>query len=71
MRTCIILHNMIVEDERSSETEDNVHEFEEGEEVATFSVNMPSPIVSTIDRRTSVQNTQAHHNLKNDLIDNI
>ena len=71
MRACIILHNMIVEDERSSGTEDNVHEFEEREEVATFSVNMPSPIVSTIDRRTSVRNRQVHEHLKNDLIENI
>jgi len=71
MRACIILHNMIVEDERSSGTEDNVHEFEEREEVATFSVNMPSPIVNTIDRRTSVRNRQVHEHLKNDLIENI
>uniref|UniRef100_A0A0D3BHD3 GRF-type domain-containing protein n=1 Tax=Brassica oleracea var. oleracea TaxID=109376 RepID=A0A0D3BHD3_BRAOL len=60
MRACIILHNMIVEDERSSGTEDNVHEFEKREEVTTFSVNMPSPIVSTIDRRTSVRNRQVY-----------
>uniref|UniRef100_A0A0D3E4H0 DDE Tnp4 domain-containing protein n=1 Tax=Brassica oleracea var. oleracea TaxID=109376 RepID=A0A0D3E4H0_BRAOL len=71
MRACIILHNMIVEDERSSGTEDNVHEFEEREEVATFSVNMPSPIVSTINRRTSVRNRQVHEHLKYDLIENI
>uniref|UniRef100_A0A0D3BLV7 GRF-type domain-containing protein n=1 Tax=Brassica oleracea var. oleracea TaxID=109376 RepID=A0A0D3BLV7_BRAOL len=71
MRACIILHNMIVEDERSSRTEDNVHEFEEREDVDTFSVNMPSPIVSTINRRTSVRNRQVHEHLKNDLIENI
>ena len=71
MRACIILHNMIVKNERSPGTEDNVHEFEEREDVATFSFNMPSPIVSTIDRRTSVQNRQVHQHLKNDLIENI
>ena len=71
MRACIILHNMIVEDERSSGTQANGREFEEREDVATFSVNMPSPIVSTIERRTSVRNRQVHEHLKNDLIENI
>nr|VDD52729.1 unnamed protein product [Brassica oleracea] len=45
MRACIILHNMIVEDERSSSTQYDVDEFQEREEVDTFSVNMPSNLV--------------------------
>ena len=36
-----------------------------------FSVNMPSPVGNTMDRRTSVRNIQTHHNLKYDLIENI
>uniref|UniRef100_A0A0D3C914 DDE Tnp4 domain-containing protein n=1 Tax=Brassica oleracea var. oleracea TaxID=109376 RepID=A0A0D3C914_BRAOL len=71
MRACIILHNMIVEDERSSSTQYDVDEFQEREDVDTFSVNMPSHLGNIIDRRTSVRNTQAHHKLQNDLIDNI
>ena len=71
MRACIILHNMIVEDERLLGTGDNVDEFEQTEEGATFSVNMESPIMSTMDRRTSVRNRQVHQLLKNDLIENI
>uniref|UniRef100_A0A0D3DF30 DDE Tnp4 domain-containing protein n=1 Tax=Brassica oleracea var. oleracea TaxID=109376 RepID=A0A0D3DF30_BRAOL len=72
MRACIILHNMIVEDERSSFTQYVVFEFQQGEDVDdTFSVNMPTNLGNTIDRRTSVRNRQAHQQLKNDLIENI
>ncbi|XP_048607098.1 putative nuclease HARBI1 isoform X1 [Brassica napus] len=70
MRACIILHNMIVEDERAARTQYVVPGFEESEE-ERFSVNMPSPLGNTMDRRTNVRNRQAHHNLKNDLIENI
>ena len=71
MRACIILHNMIVEDERSSFTQYNKFEFQEREEVDTFSINMPLNLGSTMDRRTSLRNRQAHEQLKNDLIENI
>uniref|UniRef100_A0A0D3C0M0 DDE Tnp4 domain-containing protein n=1 Tax=Brassica oleracea var. oleracea TaxID=109376 RepID=A0A0D3C0M0_BRAOL len=70
-RACIILHNMIVEDERSSFTQYNKFEFQEREEVDTFSINMPLNLGSTMDRRTSLRNRQAHEQLKNDLIENI
>ena len=70
MRACIILHNMIVEDERAARTQYVVPGFEESEE-ERFSVNMPSPLGNTMDRRMNVRNRQAHHNLKNDLIENI
>ena len=72
MRACIILHNMIVEDERSSFTQYDVFEFQQGEDVDdTFSVDMPTNLGNTIDRRASVRNRQAHQQLKNDLIENI
>uniref|UniRef100_A0A0D3BIW0 DDE Tnp4 domain-containing protein n=1 Tax=Brassica oleracea var. oleracea TaxID=109376 RepID=A0A0D3BIW0_BRAOL len=70
MRACIILHNMIVEDERASRTQYVVPGFQESD-MLRFSVNMPSPVGNTIDRRTSVRNIQTHHNLKYDLIENI
>ena len=71
MRECIILHNMIVEDEQSSFTQYDVFEFQEREDVDSFSLTRPSNLGNTIDRRTSVQNRQTHQQLKNDLIENI
>uniref|UniRef100_A0A0D3B3H1 DDE Tnp4 domain-containing protein n=1 Tax=Brassica oleracea var. oleracea TaxID=109376 RepID=A0A0D3B3H1_BRAOL len=70
MRACIILHNMIVEDERASRTQYVFPGFQESD-MERFSVNMPSPVGNTMDRRTSVRNIQTHHNLKYDLIENI
>uniref|UniRef100_A0A0D3E3B8 Uncharacterized protein n=1 Tax=Brassica oleracea var. oleracea TaxID=109376 RepID=A0A0D3E3B8_BRAOL len=65
MRACIILHNMIVEDERSSFTQYDVFEFQQGEDVDdTFSVDMPTNLGNTIDRRATVRNRQAHQQLK-------
>uniref|UniRef100_A0A0D3A8D7 Uncharacterized protein n=1 Tax=Brassica oleracea var. oleracea TaxID=109376 RepID=A0A0D3A8D7_BRAOL len=59
-----------LKDERAARTQYVVPGFEESEE-ERFSVNMPSPLGNTMDRRTNVRNRQAHHNLKNDLIENI
>ena len=72
MRACIILHNMIVEDEWDSFTQYDVFEFQQGEDVyLTYSVNMATNLGNTIDRRTKIRNKQAHKQLKNDLIENI
>ncbi|XP_033131975.1 uncharacterized protein LOC103831000 [Brassica rapa] len=71
MKACIILHNMIVEDERSSYTQYNVREFQESEEDDTFTVTPNSNLGTAMDRRSSVRNRQAHEQLKFDLIEHI
>ena len=65
MRACIILHNMIVENERDSFTQYDVLEFQQGEDVdLTYSVDMATNLGNTIDRQTKVRNRQAHQQLK-------
>ena len=65
MKACIILHNMIVEEERESFTQYDILEFQQGEDVdLTFSVDMATNLGNTIDHRTRVRNRQDHQQLK-------
>ncbi|XP_056850732.1 uncharacterized protein LOC130500053 [Raphanus sativus] len=71
IKACIILHNMIVEDERHSYTLRNISEFDEGEGQGKYFVGLGSNLGNTIDRRVRIRDKQAHQRLKNDLIENI
>ena len=65
MRACIILHNMIVEDERDSYTQYDFLEFQQGQnEDLTYSVEMPTNLGNTLQRRTRVRDRQVHQQLK-------
>ena len=59
MRACLILHNMIVQDERDSNT---LEKFQD--EDLTFAVKKSTKHGNTIDRRKEVRDPQIHQQLK-------
>uniref|UniRef100_A0A0D3DHW0 Myb-like domain-containing protein n=1 Tax=Brassica oleracea var. oleracea TaxID=109376 RepID=A0A0D3DHW0_BRAOL len=77
MRACIILHNMIVEDERDGYTHFDVSEFQQGEDTGTshvdltYSTDIPSNIANMMGVRTRIRDRQMHQQLKADLVEHI
>ena len=73
MRACIILLNMIFENERDGFIRYDDYEFEEEDVPRSSRVgnDMPTNIHNIIGIRDDVHDTKAHHRLKYDLIENI
>uniref|UniRef100_A0A0D3CUL8 DDE Tnp4 domain-containing protein n=1 Tax=Brassica oleracea var. oleracea TaxID=109376 RepID=A0A0D3CUL8_BRAOL len=80
MRACIILHNMIVEDERDKYTLTDVSVFEQPESSRSshvdlnFSTQMPTNlhnVMGMLTIRNEVRDNQIHQRLKVDLVENI
>uniref|UniRef100_A0A0D3CGI0 DDE Tnp4 domain-containing protein n=1 Tax=Brassica oleracea var. oleracea TaxID=109376 RepID=A0A0D3CGI0_BRAOL len=77
MRACIILHNMIVEDERDEYNQFDVSEFQQGEDTRsshvdlTYSTDMPTNIANMMGVRTIIRDKQMHQQLKADLVEHI
>ena len=77
MRACIILHNMIVENERDEGTQYNLSDFQQGESSGSshvdlaFSPKMPSSIANQMGVRTDIRDGQVHQRLKADLVEHI
>uniref|UniRef100_A0A0D3B6M1 DDE Tnp4 domain-containing protein n=1 Tax=Brassica oleracea var. oleracea TaxID=109376 RepID=A0A0D3B6M1_BRAOL len=77
MRACIILHNMIVEEERDGYTQFDVSEFLQGEDtgsshvVLDFSQDMLTNIANMMGARTRIRYRQMHQQLKVDLAEHI
>ena len=67
MRACIILHNMIVEDERRTDDQDET--FQDAD--ISFLVKEPTELFSSLDRRARVRGRPVHQQLKHDLIEHI
>uniref|UniRef100_A0A0D3CJ63 DDE Tnp4 domain-containing protein n=1 Tax=Brassica oleracea var. oleracea TaxID=109376 RepID=A0A0D3CJ63_BRAOL len=77
MRACIILHNMIVEDERDGYSLNHVSESFQGEENGSSHVDrdidrdIPSNIANMMDARARIRDNPIHHQLKYDLVEHI
>uniref|UniRef100_A0A0D3B8C5 DDE Tnp4 domain-containing protein n=1 Tax=Brassica oleracea var. oleracea TaxID=109376 RepID=A0A0D3B8C5_BRAOL len=77
MRACIILHNMIVEDERDQNTQFDVSEFQQGEGNGsshvnlTYSTDIPSNMGNMMNVRTTIRDTRIHERLKADLVEHM
>ncbi|KAL0855228.1 hypothetical protein Bca101_060380 [Brassica carinata] len=74
MRACVILHNMIVEDERHTYAQINTSEFETGESTRSSRARSRDSVNVTPDMlamRREVRDLEKHYRLKADLVENI
>jgi len=77
MRECIILHNMIVEDERDGYTQYDVSDFAHPESASssqvdfTYSIDMLSNLGNMMVTRTRLRDRTKHEYLKADLVEHI
>ena len=77
MSACIMLHNMIVEDERDGYTLNNLSEFQQEENTGSSRVDLdydreiPSNLGNIMDARTRIRDQPMHKQLKNDLVEHL
>uniref|UniRef100_A0A0D3A924 DDE Tnp4 domain-containing protein n=1 Tax=Brassica oleracea var. oleracea TaxID=109376 RepID=A0A0D3A924_BRAOL len=73
MRTCVILHNMIVENERHGYTQIDTSEFESGESSRSSKVKKRTSIHvgNMLGIRNEVRDSEKHDRLKADLMENV
>uniref|UniRef100_A0A0D3BP26 DDE Tnp4 domain-containing protein n=1 Tax=Brassica oleracea var. oleracea TaxID=109376 RepID=A0A0D3BP26_BRAOL len=77
MRACIILHNMIVEDERDGYSQFDLSDFQHGEDNGsshvdlTYSTDIPTNIANMMGVRTRLRDRQMHEQVKGDLVEHV
>src|SRR5688572_29494631 len=70
MKACVILHNMIVEDERDDTGLDNDYDGPSGS-LAELSYNTCLDFDTFMRRYHTVRNSEKHYQLRNDLIEHL
>ncbi|XP_056849930.1 uncharacterized protein LOC108840392 isoform X2 [Raphanus sativus] len=71
MRACIILHNMIVQDERDGYTPQDDSEWREREDPDDTFSTAPSTVGTMINVEITIRDRQLHQRLKDDLVQHI
>jgi hypothetical protein len=61
MKACIIMHNMIIEDEREVDAEDNVQ----------VSHHHTPDLLEFINTRKQIRDNEIHHQLQEDLVEHL
>jgi hypothetical protein len=72
MKACIIMHNMIIENERDTD-DANEFEYEQIDETPQVQISRERTIefVEFIQRHLSIRNSQTHSQLQSDLIEHL
>ncbi|KAF5468688.1 hypothetical protein F2P56_012825 [Juglans regia] len=69
MKTCVILHNMIVEDERDDSQGLNMEYDQLDDDIPKLSRNPTNEFMNFIQRHHEIRDSSAHHQLQADLIE--
>ncbi|XP_041000248.1 uncharacterized protein LOC121246228 [Juglans microcarpa x Juglans regia] len=69
MKACVILHNMIIEDERDDSQGPNMEYDQVDDDIPELSRNPTIEFINFIQRHHEIRNNSAHHQLQADLIE--
>ena len=69
MKTCVILYNMIIEDERDDSESLNIEYDQLDDDLSELSRNHTIELTDFIQRHHHIRDSSAHHHLQEDLIE--
>ncbi|KAI8572811.1 hypothetical protein RHMOL_Rhmol01G0229400 [Rhododendron molle] len=71
MKACIILHNMIIEDEREDDAQDYEYERNDGPLPELVSHEHTMELMEFIRRQHAIQSRETHSQLQSDLVEHL